>query len=66
LYSAEPWALQRVEISNTQKVLKCGAGEGWIRLFGQTVGEMKKYCKESTRRRISHKHIKKEGVRPAM
>jgi hypothetical protein len=46
--------------------LKCSAGEGWIKLFGQTVGEMKKYCKQSTRRRISHKHVKKEGVGPAM
>ena len=33
LYGVENWKL-RQQIRNTWKVLKCGAGEGWIRSVG--------------------------------
>jgi hypothetical protein len=42
------------QISNTWKVLKCGAGEGWRRSVGPIVWEMKKYYRESRRRGISY------------
>ena len=33
LYGAETWTLRAVD-QNTWKVMKCGAGEGWIRSGG--------------------------------
>jgi len=42
------------QMSNTWKVLKCGAGERW-RSVGLIVWEIKKYHKESKGRQISNK-----------
>ena len=42
------------QITNTWKVLKCGAEEGWRRSVGPTMCEMKKYYLESRSRGISY------------
>lgn len=34
-------------------VLKCGAGEGWLRSVGPVMWEMRKYCIETRRKGIS-------------
>jgi len=44
---------------NTQKVLKCGAGEGWRRSAGLIVWEMNRGYIELRRTRISYKNKRK-------
>jgi hypothetical protein len=42
-------------IINNQEVLKCGAGERWRRSAGPITWEIKNYCMELRRARISYK-----------
>jgi hypothetical protein len=43
-----------MQIRNTWKVLKCGAGEGWRRSVGSIMWEMKKCYSELMSRGISY------------